>query len=388
MHDEDFGEVSRELFSQFLYRIRQEFKGKTAFLGLFSKIKYLNSNNDQKLRDRLFHYQFVSGFIFSSSNFSGTSSTSSFPVGFLVWNLTNSKKIEEQDIHVDVFNDECEKIGTKQIYTKHKTSFLSKWIERERGVDIFPPVSSSINIKVDGPDIRDRISEGFLGSLMCKGNELVNQNSTAIFSAPYASAGALSITKNNFEKSMMIHAVRRIPKQTWINDRDQFYIPISNPSQEFILDCLVWNLFSNSNETVSVADVEYKGKPYQIKNHFFPFVIALVKDFEIQDREIKNTLVQGKDSFVAKYLSAHPISGESKEVLEGAKLVYQCFYSSLNALDTRKHKITQWDAGWWQVRQSLLNSNKGDDQFSVLRERHEKLKLKIASSISLYGFVQ
>ena len=53
MDRDGLGETSRELFSQFLYRISIEFRGKNAYLGLFSKIKYLNSNNDQNLRDRV-----------------------------------------------------------------------------------------------------------------------------------------------------------------------------------------------------------------------------------------------------------------------------------------------------------------------------------------------
>lgn len=52
MHRDDLGEVSRELFSQFIFRIKSEFEHKIAHLGLFSKIKYINSNNDFKLREK------------------------------------------------------------------------------------------------------------------------------------------------------------------------------------------------------------------------------------------------------------------------------------------------------------------------------------------------
>src|ERR1039458_2264446 len=52
MHEWGLGEVSRELAAQFLFRIRREFAGKQAHLGLFYKLKYINSNNDQTFRDR------------------------------------------------------------------------------------------------------------------------------------------------------------------------------------------------------------------------------------------------------------------------------------------------------------------------------------------------
>ena len=54
---------------------------------------------------------------------------------------------------------------------------------------------------------------------MSKGNDFANQNYNALFSGPYVSAGGMSVTENNFEKAMIVHAVRRIPKASWLNDR-------------------------------------------------------------------------------------------------------------------------------------------------------------------------
>ncbi|MFQ7078163.1 MAG: hypothetical protein ACLRSW_09645 [Christensenellaceae bacterium] len=51
-------------------------------------------------------------------------------------------------------------------------------------------------------DVRDRVAEGFLCSLMCCGNDFQHQNQTALFSGPQASAGSYSVTAENFEKSM------------------------------------------------------------------------------------------------------------------------------------------------------------------------------------------
>lgn len=56
MHDLDLGEVSRELFVQFIFRIQKEIP--KAHLGLFSKIKYLNATNDEKFRSKIFEFAF------------------------------------------------------------------------------------------------------------------------------------------------------------------------------------------------------------------------------------------------------------------------------------------------------------------------------------------
>ena len=68
------------------------------------------------------------------------------------------------------------------------------------------------------------------------------------------------LLKNNFEKAMIVHAVRRIPKASWLNDRDQFMQPKEDviKDNEFVTQCVIWGLFSDSNNTVSISNVKYK----------------------------------------------------------------------------------------------------------------------------------
>jgi hypothetical protein len=388
MHEDNLGEVSRELFAQFLYRIKHEFAEKRAHLGLFSKIKYLNANNDQKFRDSIFKFTFEKGFIFSSANFSGTSKSSQFPVGFIIWNLSESKRIEDQNIFVDIFDEDVYRIGKKAIPTENRERFLNKWIERPAANIIFPPFGSSINVKKNNLDARDRISEGFLASLMCKGNDFVNQNYTSILSGPYVSAGALSITNDNFEKAMIIHAVRKIPKATWINDRDQFMQPDKELKSSFITDCIVWSLFSGSNETVSLRNVEYKGTTYQIINHFFPFRIQDISAWEITDTDIKKSINKDlNDRFVSIWLDKHDLSQDSKDILHIAKRIYKSYFNNLHKLPTSKYKIEWWDAGWWQIRNSLSSQNIDSFLFEELKTLQNSLKDKLLPQIMEYGFI-
>jgi hypothetical protein len=213
MHQWGLGEVSRELFEQFLFRIRQEFAGKQSYLGLFSTLKYINSNNDQKFRDKVFQFTFKDGFVFSSANFSGTQQANPFPVAFLVWDLAKPKNLEAQRMDVTVLDDDACKIGRKLIVSEHRDRFLSKWIERLPATEIFPPLGSAISIKGENGDVRDRVAKGFLCSLMCKGNDVQNYNNVALLSGPYVSAGALSVVAANFDKAMIVHAVRKNVKK-------------------------------------------------------------------------------------------------------------------------------------------------------------------------------
>ena len=387
MEKDGLGETSRELFSQFLYRISIEFKGKNAYLGLFSKIKYLNSNNDQALRDKFFRYKFERGFMFSSTHFVG--SKGKFPVGFLVWNLKKEIPLEEQNIVLDVYNEFCEKIGTKKILTTERDAFLSKWTPRYRNTTIFPSFSSALSIGAREIDVRDKVADGFLCSFMSKGNDMQNQNYNALFSGPYASAGAFSVVEANFERAMIVHAVRRIPVATWTNDRDQFYQPFSDElPQEFVSDCVLWNAFAPSNNTVSLKDVKYKGKIYQIENQMFPFMLSEVQTWKCPLASIRDQLfTANEDRFMAKWINNEVLSKEASDVLDIARKLYQCVYENLTSARWLDFKIEMWDIGWWQIKEAAKQLDSALPIYKELKVAMSILEKKIESQLGTLGFM-
>lgn len=387
MHRQDLGEVSRELFAQFLFRIKREFAGKMAWLGLFAPLKYINATNDQKFRDTLFQYQFESGFIFSSTNFDGTSASIGFPVGFMIWNLAKEQLLEKQVIQVDVFDKSVIKISHRIFSSEHKDTFLSKWIARPKGIKKYPPFSAAITVKQGGEDVRDRICEGFLGSLMCKGNDLQNQSMTALFSGPYVSAGSHSITAEIFAQSMVVHTVRRLPKHDWVNHTDQFKQPNKKLPQEFINDCVVWSLFDGKNQTAALKDVTYLGETFQIPNHFFPFSTAILKTWQVSDSDIRLQLSHAPNRFVADWLAKQTLSAEAQALLDAGEAVYQLYFKHLNQLRTPQFKIQTWDAGWWQIRNALADAHLGDNELRAVKLAHQALKEKLVPQVYGLGFL-
>lgn len=386
MHDQNLGEVSRELFSQFIFRVNKEFEGKHAHLCMYSKIKYLNASNDQLLRDNVFNYKFEKGFMFSIEHFQGTKGK--FPVGFLIWDLHSRTSLAEQVVTLDVFEEPDLKIAVKSIANERRERFLSRWIDRPDGVKKFPPFKSAVTVAVEtNKDVRDRIAEGFLGSLMCKGNDLQNQNFTAILSGPYVSAGAHSITSEIFERSMVVHAVRRLPKATWINDRDQFMQPNSELPVEFVVDCTMWNLFSNSNQTVAMKNVSYNGVVYQIHNQFFPFLISEISKWHIADSDIGITMTTDNDRFVSKWLVDQTLSPEALVLLDLGRAIYRFYFDNLNQLRTTKFKVHTWDAGWWQIRNVLDDAKIADELMAEFKVAHSALRDKLLPQIYQFGFL-
>lgn len=388
MTDETLGEVSRELFSQFTYRISKEFADKKAYLCMFSKIKYLNSNNDQKLRDKIFNYKYERGFVFSSDNFEGCKAK--FPVGFMIWNLGEKKALVNQQIQVDIYNSNIEKYGVKNISTNSRNNFLNKWIDRPKSVETMPPLSSAIVVAAQNKDRRDKAAEGFLASLMCKGNDFANQNYTALLSSPYVSAGALSVVANNFEKAMILHTVRRLPKATWLNDRDQLLQP-KTPDLDvlFISDCVIWSLFSGSNQTAAIKEVVYEGKKYRIQNQLFPFLTDVVNFWECVHPDIKADANRVREErFAAKWINEHKLSPEARTVFNDAEELYRLFYKNFNNVNWPKYKIETWDIGWWQLRMALVDAEIGEKEFIKFKKSFVKLGDKILRNIYNYGFLE
>ena len=68
MDKESVGHVKRELFAQFMFRIVHELP-KNTFLGMFSKLKYLNAPDSIEYRDKFFNYKYEKGFLFNQPPF-------------------------------------------------------------------------------------------------------------------------------------------------------------------------------------------------------------------------------------------------------------------------------------------------------------------------------
>ena len=200
---------------------------------------------------------------------------------------------------------------------------------------------------------------------MCPGNELQNQQQTAFLSGPQASAGALSVTPENFEQAVVVFAARRIPNDTWISHVDQLMKPNRELSPEFIGDCAVWSLFDSKNQTVSLGDVVYQGQVYQIVNHFFPFANA--------------SNASASNTFVANWLSRRTLSAESQAVLDSAKEIYRLYFSNF---------AEPPGAGWYQIQKALRAATLGIDLLAELKQRHERLKDKMLPLLCDYGILQ
>jgi hypothetical protein len=377
------GHAKRELLVQFIFRIVHELP-KNTYLGMFSKL-YLNAPDSIDFRDKYLNCKYEKGFLFHSKCFHGVSGN--FPVSFLIWNL--SKKRKNNTVLIDILNNDAHSIGVKHLHLIDRDDVLNKWVQRPPNSNnyILPALSNGINVKEGNVDTRHRARPDLLASIASRGNDFQSARSVVILSSPNTSAGAFTIIKENFEKALTLHAIRKIPKPTWLNDRNQFLIPHTEPSQEFTNDCIVWSLFASSNETTVLKNVKYMGNIYQIKNNFYPFRLEEVRQWDIKDPDFRRQAANDQNRFVANWLFKNKLSDDAKEVIRNAKIVYKLFYAGLNKMATAKWKIGGWDAGWYQIRRCLTAHNMATNELKELSIANEKLANKILPQIEEYGFL-
>jgi len=386
MDKEGVGHVKRELFAQFMFRITKELPTKT-YLGMFSKLKYLNAPDSIEYRDNYFDYEYKKGFIFKSTNFHGVKGE--YPIGFLIWDLSKKRNPHIRKIELDISNDKGINIGTKHLSLLNKEQLLNNWFERPSNSDeyILPPLSNGITVKEDNIDKRHRARPDFLASVCSNGNDFQHAKYVVMLSSPNASAGAFTVTEEIFEKSLVLHAVKKIPAHTWLNDRNQFLKPLGELDQEFINNCVIWSLFSHSNETTAMTNISYQGRRYDIRNNFFPFKIQELKKWVIKDPDFLIQLSNENDRFVSEWIHNSTLSAEANDVLEKGRQVYKFYFANLHNIPTVPYRITTWDAGWYQIRRSLTDQNLGGDLLDDLKNSQANLAKKIMPCIEQYGFL-
>jgi hypothetical protein len=375
------GYAARELFVQFLVRIAQELP--TATVAIFSKLKYVNAPNFDKFRDD-WNARFISGFVVHSQAFDGLKGN--FPIGFLIWTTdqhASSKQVIDE-ITTEVLDKDAHAIGEKSFYNLPNAQLLSSWIVRTRsnGLDALP-LKNAIAPTTSTKDVRGtKWADGAIGGMISPGGDIQHAGLTALLSSGYCSAGGFFVTENNLWQSAIVFAVRRLIKQTWLNDRDQFLKPAEPLTDEFKTDCLIWMLFNGSNLTASANGLEWNGRTWSLVNHFIPFAEAEVG---APDRF--------ESDFMVQYLADKSLSGETLAVLDAGRGLWQSYFADTDVRTVRdEYKLNRPDVGWYQIRNALKARNASGDSapvsFGPFEAAYQVLSDKLRPQVYSLGFLR
>lgn len=373
----DLGYAAREVFVQFLIRIRQELPNAT--IAMFSTLKYINAPNFVQFRAH-WKAKYLGGFVVHSKAFDGLNGD--FPIGFLVWDT--SRQADEAEIVTKILDKEGNDLGQKTFYRKINQLPLSEWIVRPRsnGKDAIP-LKNAITPTTSTKDVRgDKWADGAIGSMICKGNDFQNAGTqTALLSSGYCSAGAFFVTPENLWKAAIVFAVRLLIPHQWMNHNDQFLQPSLPLSEEFKLDCLIYMLFAGKNLSAGADGLVWNGKKWSLVNHFIPFSEAEVgaaKRFE--------------SDFMFQHLKkakAH-LSAEAKVVLEEGRKLWKLYHASTFEKKIRDElKLNRSDVGWYQIRNAFeMNSDEQSVDFTGFKDAYASLSAKLRHQVFELGFLR
>jgi len=372
----DYGKASNELFTQFVGRIQKEIPNAT--LAMFSTLKYVNAPNFEQFRHH-WKAKYLDGFIVHNKAFDGL--TGSFPIGFLIWDTSFKEEIKV--VTVDVLDKKVLPIGSKEFYNLPSDCYLNVWIDRPRRnlVDVIP-LKNGVSPASAEPRVKTW-SDNAIGYMHCGVNDLQHaEQETTLYSSVFSAGNGFYVTPSNLWKAIVVFAVRRLVKPTWINDRDQFLQPTAELTEEFKNDCLVWALFNRCNKSASANDLEWDGKRWSIVNRFIPFT-----EEEVGSPE------RFESDFMSQYLTDKELSPEARAVLDAGRELWKTYFSETDVHSVREEfKLNRPDVGWYQIRNALAARNKSGDyqpiNFEPFEAAYKALGDKLRPQVYELGFLK
>jgi hypothetical protein len=370
----DYGYASRELFTQFIVRVSKEMPSAT--IAIFSTLKYFNSGNFEKFREK-WKAKYLGGFIVHSKAFDGLNGN--FPIGFLVWDT--ARPIALDQLSVTMIDRNGNEIGEKTFCSTPKENHLNAWMPRLKTDSVNIPLKNAVHPQRAKAKVIAWKKDA-VGYFWCNGNDMQQANQTALLSSVFSAGNGFYVTVENIWHVAVVFAVRQLIKHSWINHNDQFLQPSESLPDEFKNDCLIWMLFHGKNLTASANDLEWNSKKWSIVNHFIPYTEAEV---DAPDRF--------ESDFMVQYLAGVTLSAEATAVLDAGRTLWKAYFAHTDARTVRdQYKLNRPDVGWYQIRNALTERNKSGDtapvNFTPFESAYEALTNKLRPQVFSLGFLR
>jgi hypothetical protein len=360
------GSATNEIFALFMAVIYEKMQG--VILGQFSTLKFVNGSNFKKFKD-FFLAEYISGFIVPGDTFDNVKGK--FPIGFTIWNTVIKSKINV--VSTDVYDKKGNFYSTKNFHGELPDS-INKWIVKYQTE-----------------------KEDSIGTLFYRGNDFQNQNFIYIdLGSSKAHDSELYIKSKNLFAASVYFSVRHSINATWLNDRDQFSLPLYEwkANHEFQNDCLAFTLFHGQNKITNSEGT----------NHWIPFTEHEVDAQAKFESSFMTDFIKGKikieengdtlfEQTQVKEQKALEFSEEAKAVFDAGRELWK-YYHSQNDVDINVN------ASFYDIRayfqgtnaQGRMNARSEDATYTkLIGDLRNKLSLladKIKPKVYEYEFLK
>lgn len=414
------GACSQQLYAQFMFRcaeVAREYGFKEYTVALFSKPTFMSSGSYRPFREWWYgKHTYQGGFLFQASHFADVSGR--WGVSFTVWS-SGGVTPTSGDLPVrlcDLKDFSVMMNAMKHIYNADGRE-ASEWVRTPvkglKGVDA-PQMSSGLKSSTTAICLT---AEGQLFTFLNDGNNLqASGTNVALLPNPGKKGNneRVVVLKPNWRRAVALYAARKLVAGDWINDKDEYLAPNESlPGYgQWVDDAHAYALLHASNNCTAMRDVQYKGKSWRIKNHWFwrtrdESLKALdTKDTPTLYRDCKSEPIkppdddplvalvnespweQTGDPYFAHVLPTLKLSPDARKVLD---LLDALWIKSLPlrenyAAGKPELHLMAWDAGIYQLKHIFRDLF--PDDWKALQEAHKVLANRLREGVYRYGFLQ
>jgi hypothetical protein len=391
------GKCGLDLFGQFVYRIimlKKHYNITNMTIGLYGPVTLYHSRMLKGLLDELYeHFQFRSGMCFRSDDFSGTSTSVAWVVGYTVWSTwkegedKNNKNQIVLDSKVIDMNGNVSIIG-KRLFTDLDEN-LDEWIKPKdvERYEKYPAIKSCMT----PTGVLGTLAENALGQVMTSNYVIRATRRAAVFTLP--NNDGCNVTTENFWRCVASFVARRC----YVNHSDSFkncqYYAQPNTRMEgydkWLADALPVFLFDFSALQASYRNFETPVGVVTMSNALFP----LSKDFVMQFVTDQNIIADlnshpQKNMFLLEKIEdvKNMFGPEAQELfLAGAESIVESLMDEKRKRVNYANSTVAWDAGLAQIR--MTKGLWTEQQEKRVLNALSKLKNRLYEEVYKYGFL-
>ena len=384
-YKKQMGLACRELFAQFFIRIYDEIP--TSVLAEFSTLKILQAPNFRDFR-QAFRAKLGRNFIVPANSFDNVKGQ--FPIGFFIWD-TNLKELFKETI-TTIYDSKGEELGNKLISSYLNDTNIIVWLRQ-----YYDKQGERIGfLRMNGTNIQNNL--GIYITSKLSDNDIHNHF--------YA-----EITKSNILPMCIYMSIRETVNANWINDRDQYLMPIPEweDDKEFQYNCLIYSLFSGQNRIQSQHGTnhwipfseEEVGAQDNFESHFMhDFIMGKAKTKKPQQDAAVQNLFAGQDDQTTDrscFTPTEPLefSQEAQAVLDAGRELWRYYHKQAGANPNASYYDIKMHFQGTKTTKSgkvQMNSTREDATYNALladlRQSMKLLAAHIEPKVYDYGFLK
>ena len=253
-------------------------------------------------------------------------------------------------------------------------------------------MSSGLKIQSDGD--KTLVQSAAL-NFNCHANNLM-KSGTDVFltsSCSTGNAGVSVIPGESFRRAIALYAARKLVTEDWQNQKDEYLAPnTALPGYEqWNDDAVIYALLHTSNNCTAMRNVQYRGRPWRIKNNFWWKTRAesrALYDHAACGQLTADLRAEATDSYLASILPTLNLSPEARVCLAQLDALLISTLPMRESFATARPELhlMAHDSGIYQLKH--LFKEYEPEAWKALQASLKALADKLRPGVFAFGFLR